>query len=93
MTIFTRYNPFGDLRSKKIHRGKKVMNPSGHLEVTWSSDNEAEVLTARETFQRMTREGYQAFRPGASKGQRGNRITEFDPAIEKMVLFPQLQGG
>jgi hypothetical protein len=90
VTIFTRYNPFGNLRSKKtveqqvIHRGK---------EVTWSSDNEAEVLTARETFQRMTREGYQAFRPGASKGQRGNRITEFDPAIEKMVLFPQLQGG
>jgi hypothetical protein len=75
-------------------KGKmEILNPTGHTEVTWHADNAEEVAAARATFTAMTGQGYQAFRAGPSKSERGNRITEFDPSIERMILFPQLRGG
>lgn len=71
----------------------EILDPTGHTEITWDPNDEESVRVARETFNRMTGNGYQAFRPGPAKGQRGNRITTFDPSVERMVLFPQLQGG
>lgn len=76
-----------------VHGRMQVLDPTGHTELTWDSDNEQEVATARAMFTAMTSQGYQAFQPGAAKGERGNRITSFDPEIEAMVLFPQLRGG
>lgn len=82
-----------DAIDELLQHRMEVLDPTGHTEVTWSADNEDEVAIARETFERMTARGYQAFRPGAAKGERGNRISTFDPSIERMVLFPQLRGG
>jgi len=80
--------------AKVVVKGKmEVLDPTGHTELTWDSDNADEVATARAMFNAMRGQGYQAFMPGASKGERGNRITEFDPEIEHMILFPQLRGG
>jgi hypothetical protein len=80
--------------SDVMMRGRmQIMDTTGHTELTWNPGNADEVNVARETFERMTARGYQAFRPGESKGQRGGRITSFDPDIERMILFPQLSGG
>lgn len=70
-----------------------ILGPNGHTEVTWHQGNDEEVAAARATFEAMTSRGYQAFRPGPQKGERGGRITTFDPSVERMLLFPALQGG
>lgn len=76
-----------------INHRMEILDPSGHTEITWDADNAQEVATAREMFNAMIAKGYQAFEQGTSKGQRGNRVTSFDPDLEKLVLFPHLQGG
>lgn len=69
-----------------------VMDPSGHTSIEWTAGNAAEVTAAREMFDTMTGKGYQAFRIGA-RGQQAERITTFDPNVEKLMLIPQLKGG
>jgi hypothetical protein len=70
----------------------QVMDPTGHTEVSWNSDNTDEVRVARETFDRMTGQGYRAFRTDG-KGAQGTRMSSFDPTAESLVLVPHLQGG
>jgi hypothetical protein len=69
----------------------QVMDTSGHLEIKWSRDNEEEVESARDIFDEKTDAGYSAFKIEGT--QRGERITEFDPKAEKIMLVPQLRGG
>jgi hypothetical protein len=70
----------------------QIMDPTGHTTVAWEQGDTAEVEVARTTFDEMTRKGYQAFRVGKN-GERGTRMTAFDPAAEEMLLIPQLVGG
>lgn len=74
-----------------MHGTMKVMDPTGHTEVNWDSDDAASVGVARETYTRMTSQGYRAFR--VEGGTKGQRMSEFDPTAESMVLVPQLVGG
>ena len=69
-----------------------VMNPSGHTKVEWNPSNPTEVQVARDTFERMTDEGYSAFKLD-SRDNQGQRIDEFDPSARRMILVPQLKGG
>lgn len=69
-----------------------VMDPTGHTTVGWDPEVEAEVESARATFTRMTGRGYQAFHVSEGGG-KSERMTEFDPDAEKMLLIPQLRGG
>jgi hypothetical protein len=71
----------------------EILDPTGHVTVRWDPDDKAEVATARQTFDEMTKKGYQAFRRGEKKGERGERLTTFDPKAKRVLLFPQLQGG
>lgn len=70
----------------------EIMDPTGHSTTAWDPDVPAEVENARATFDRMTAQGYQAFRVGP-RGQQSERMKKFDPAAEQMILIPQLQGG
>jgi len=70
----------------------QIMDPTGHLTVTWNVDNEDEVEHARATFDEMRAKGYYAFRVRKG-GERGERIQSFDPDAEQMILMPQLRGG
>lgn len=72
------------------------LDHSGHVRVEWNEDNAAEVGIARETFERMTGQGYAAFRirrteTGGEK--QGAAMTTFDPSAEEILLTPQLVGG
>ena len=72
------------------------LDHSGHVRVSWSEDNEAEVRTARETFERMTGQGYAAFRIRRSASgdeKQGAAMAAFDHAAEEILLTPQLVGG
>lgn len=70
----------------------QVMDVTGHLEIKWSRNNEEEIESARAIFDEKTEAGYSAFKIKTLGGQ-GERINEFDPTAEKIMLVPQLKGG
>jgi len=75
-----------------MHGTMNVMDTTGHLEIKWNRNNTEEVESAREIFEEKTEAGYSAFKIKTLGGQ-GERIDEFDPAAEKIMLVPQLKGG
>lgn len=70
----------------------QVMDRTGHTSVTWDPEKPVEVRVARETFNSLREEGYNAFRVDEDD-ERGERITTFDPKAGKIMMFPQHVGG
>jgi hypothetical protein len=69
-----------------------VMDRSGHTTITWDPDATVEVTTAREAFDRLIQQGYNAFRVEGADN-RGERIRSFEPKAGKIMMVPQLVGG
>lgn len=69
----------------------QVMDTKGHTEIAWDSDKPIDVKIAKQAFEIAIREGYNAFRVEGE--DRGERIREFDPKAEKIMMVPQLVGG
>jgi hypothetical protein len=69
-----------------------VMDRSGHTRHIWDTNNTAEIEAMRALFINLTSRGYRAFRV-SKDGSEGERMEMFDPAAEKMILAPALQGG
>ncbi len=75
-----------------------VMDHSGHTTVTWDPEDAASVEDARREFRRLVREGHQAFRMEAQGDNvvvenKGERMTEFDPAAGRIMMVPHRVGG
>lgn len=70
----------------------QIMDRSGHSSITWDPARPIEVSVARDTFDKLVKEGYSAFRVDADNEQ-GERITRFDPQAGKIMMVPQLRGG
>lgn len=70
----------------------RVLDRTGDLKIIWNSDNEAEVTHARDTFKKMTDQGYSAFSV-KKDGSPGKRLASFDPDVEAMILVPRIVGG
>ena len=69
-----------------------VLGHRGDSKLVWSRDNQDEVDNARRTFEDMRKKGFSAFSVGRL-GKAGDRINEFDPDAEKIILTPPLRGG
>lgn len=72
----------------------RVLSQSaGDTRVTWSRRNAAEVAAARRSFDELTSapNNFAAF--SVSAGQRGERIKEFDPEAEEILIVPPVAGG
>lgn len=70
----------------------RVMDVTGDTKTVWNSDNDAEVLAARNTFLGLKEKGYIAYRVD-KKGNKGQIMTEFDATAECVILTPPLHGG
>jgi hypothetical protein len=70
----------------------RIMGSQGDLKVTWSVDDPNEVEMARKQFSELRAKGFLAFRVDKQE-DKGEQITEFDPAAEKIILAPQIRGG
>lgn len=75
-----------------------VIDATGHTTVTWDPDNAESVRDARREFDGLTGRDYSAFRmtavgEAAVVEEKGERITEFDPAAGKLLMIPQRAGG
>lgn len=69
-----------------------ILDASGDTKVIWDKDNEDEVETAKDTFDRLTKKGFVAFSV-KKNGDADKKIKEFDPDLEKIILIPQMAGG
>jgi pentatricopeptide repeat protein len=69
-----------------------ILDESGDTKHMWDRTNADEVAEARELFDRMKAKGFQAWSV-TRKGDKDQRITEFDPQAEKIIFAPALQGG
>jgi hypothetical protein len=70
----------------------EYMDNTGHSEIHWDSTKQVEVDAARAQFEFLKNNKYIAFRL-KSDGSPGERIYEFDPKAERILLQPQFAGG
>jgi hypothetical protein len=70
----------------------RILGPEGDTKTIWDPENEEEVEIARETFDRLTKKGYNAFNVDA-KGKKSTRMEKFDPSAGKIILTPPVVGG
>ncbi len=69
-----------------------ILDHTGHTNITWNKNDPGEVRMAREMFDSMKEKGHQVFEVGRNNAP-GRRANEFDPAVEKYMVVPQLVGG
>jgi hypothetical protein len=69
-----------------------ILDRTGDTRHTWDRRSEDEVQVIRDLFERMIAKGYQAWSV-TRKGDKDQRITEFDPQAEKVIFAPALVGG
>ena len=70
----------------------RELGPQGDTKLMWDADEEAEVKSAKHTFDDLKKKGYFAYKVKKS-GKQGKVITEFDPDAEKIILALPMQGG
>jgi len=70
----------------------RVMGPEGDLKTIWDADNAEEVRIAEENYDRLIKKGYKAFFVKKG-GDKGEPMTKFDRAAEKIIMVPPIQGG
>lgn len=69
-----------------------IMDRTGHTTVTWDPTKPVEVEVAKATFDRLVKEGYNAFKVEGADNQ-GERMRTFDPKAGKIMMVPHLVGG
>lgn len=69
-----------------------TMDLSGDTKVYWDARVPAEVENARQTFRTLRGKGYAAYKLAAG-GAQGEQLLDFDPAAERIILVPAMQGG
>jgi hypothetical protein len=66
---------------------------TGDTKIMWDKDNPDEVDAARLQFEHLTKKGYLAYKAEGNKGEKGEKVTKFDPTAERLILTPPLRGG
>lgn len=69
-----------------------ILDRTGDTKLIWSKENEDEVDAARETFKRLRKKGYLAYKVKRD-GEKGEQIHEFDADAERIILAPAMKGG
>lgn len=70
-----------------------IMDHTGDTKIIWDKNQPDEVDNARETFNRLKKKGYLAFKVEGKDGTKGEVVREFDPNAERMILSPPVVGG
>ena len=70
----------------------RVMGVEGDVKVIWDAEKEDEVESAKKQFKELTGKGYIAFSV-KKNGEQNEKISRFDPELEKMILVPMVKGG
>jgi hypothetical protein len=71
----------------------EIVDGTGDTKLIWDRANPDEVENARQTYDRLKKKRYQAFRVVGEKGAKGESMAEFDPQAERMIMVPAMVGG
>ena len=63
----------------------RILSENGDDRVIWDRRNKNQVKEAFKKFKELMKKGYTAYAATVS-GQRGHKITEFDPGLEEIIL-------
>lgn len=77
--------------AKRIHE-MRIMDSSGDTKTIWDPKNKDEVKAAKELFEKLIGKGFSAFRVD-KKGEKAERVKEFDPEIGALIMVPRIAGG
>jgi len=69
----------------------RILNLDGDRRIVWRKNSIPEIRDAKKVFRDALAEGHLAFK--AERGGRGEKIVEFDPAAEEIILVPPIVGG
>jgi hypothetical protein len=84
------FYPVADGKTGIMHE----LNKNGDSVHMWDAGDPDDVDAARAHFQVMTRDKkFFAYRAEGKDGHRGDKITKFDPAIERIIFVKQPVGG
>lgn len=64
----------------------------GDTKLIWNSEVPAEVEAAEEHFDSLIEKGFSAFSV-KKDGEKGSKITKFDPDLEMIIMVPPVAGG
>jgi len=70
----------------------RIMGAEGDIKTIWDCEKPDEVKAARKQFEELTDKGYIAFSV-KKNGEKNEKISKFDPELEKMILVPLVRGG
>jgi len=73
------------------HHVMYTMDSTGDTRIIWDPDNADDVANAKRSFEDLIKKGYQAF--SVKGGEKGERVRNFDPKQEKLILAPATVGG
>lgn len=70
----------------------RILGPEGDRRLVWMRNSLSQINEAKKAFRDALAKGFLAFKaePGGAKGQK---ITEFDPSAEEIILVPMVTGG
>jgi hypothetical protein len=69
------------------------MGRPGDTRVIWNPRDADEVAAARATFDELVKEKHFLAFKVQRGGGKGEQVTEFDPAAEKLIIAPPMAGG
>lgn len=92
MSLVSLANEVEELELSEGAHVLQYMSDEGDSRIIWDPANEDEVAAARDTFDKLTKKGYQAYEVRRGGGQ-GHRVREFDASLERLILAPATVGG
>lgn len=66
---------------------------AGDVKLIWDRTKPDEVEAAQSTFDKLIKKGYAAFLVKDNDGNKGEKVTKFDPSAERIILIAPMQGG
>lgn len=66
---------------------------AGDVKLIWDRTKAIEVEAAKDTFEKLLKKGYAAFLVKDNDGNKGEKITSFDPNAERVIMIAPMQGG
>ena len=70
----------------------RIMGKEGDVKKIWNPDNKDETEDAHRSFNELTKKGYLAFKV-KKDGEKGQKITKFDPDAGTIIMTPPIVGG
>ena len=70
----------------------RCMSSLGDTKVIWDPKNDDEVEAAEEQFNTLIDKGFSAFEVKKG-GDKGKKITKFNPNAGKIIMVPEIVGG